>query len=109
MIRQPPRATRTDTRIPCTTLCRSVVVAAEVEWQAAQELEAVAPDGTADRRPVAGGHPDAGRVGGRRRFGRSHLLDSPSDFLPPLGNVPFQDRDFFLQLADLRLDRKSVV
>ncbi len=82
---------------------RPVVVAAEVQLQAARERDAVSPVGTANRRPVAGGHPDARCVGRRRRFGRSHLLDGPSAFLPPLGSIPFQICDFLLQIADLLL------
>ena len=79
---------------------RPVVVTAEVELQAARERDAVSSVGATDRRPVAGGHPDARCVGGRRRSGRNHLFGGPSGFFPPLRNVPFQGRDFVLQLAD---------
>lgn len=84
---------------------RPVVVTAEVELQAARERDAVSSVGATDRRPVAGGHPDARCVGGRRRSGRNHLFGGPSGFFPPLRNVPFQGRDFVLQLADFRLQR----
>src|SRR3546814_13227861 len=48
MIRLPPRATRTDTLFPYTTLCRSVLPAGEVARPDAR-LEMVAGEGVVDR------------------------------------------------------------
>src|SRR3546814_2745474 len=78
MIRRPPRSTRTDTRFPYTTLCRSPAVAAALESQgeAEQVRQRGAAEHVVDR---AAGHRRAGReqqaVGGADR----DLLDVVGD------------------------------
>src|SRR3546814_13717555 len=74
MIRPPPRSTRTDTRFPYTTLCRS-----------RRRAEHLVRDGE-QQAAVLGerlrSHADAAYLTGRSASGILHTLESPSDSIP---------------------------